>query len=66
MFSAGMRFRGILRIADYDRMQAGNFSMRNVKNVPKQEAFFPAEITFPFAEARKIATRSIGIGAAAA
>jgi len=51
----GLRYRKTLYIADYDLVRKGNFSWKSVRSVPEEETFFPSELCFPFAEARKLA-----------
>ena len=51
---SGLRYRGILRIIDYNDAKLGNFSLQYVKNVPEKEVYFEKMITYPFAEAKKL------------
>ncbi len=54
---SGMRYRGALYIADYDKIKKGNFQFRSLLKVPEKEVYFPDELVFPFANARKLAIR---------
>ena len=52
---SGLRYRGVLRILDYDTVVAGKkIAFRSIQDVPEAEVHFPSEITFPFAEAQVI------------
>ena len=50
----GIRFRNVLLVADYDSVRSNGFQWRFVRSVPVKECYFPANVTFPFAEAHAI------------
>ena len=57
---SGLRYRGVLRILDYDTVVKGkSIAFRSIQDVPEAEVYFPPEITFPFAERRKLAIRTM-------
>ena len=57
---SGLRYRGVLKILDNDDViQNKTISSRSLKDVPEAEVYFPEELTFPFAERRKLAIRQM-------
>ena len=57
---SGLRYRGVLRVLDYDDVVRNKtISSRSVKDIPEAEVYFPEELTFPFAERRKLAIRQM-------
>ena len=46
-------------IADYDTLKAGRWNPRYLLSVPQEEVYFPDEVVFPFAEARRVAIRGM-------
>ena len=54
---AGFRYKGVLRILDYEAARVGRFT--RVRNVYSEEVYFPDDICFPFAEARTLALRTM-------
>ena len=51
---SGLRYRHTLLIIDYDRVRTTGFRAQNIKAIPQKEVFFPSDLVFPFAEARKV------------
>eukprot|EP00973_Karenia_brevis_P010822 1464307-Karenia_brevis.AAC.1 len=45
---AGMRYREMLKIADYHALKKGNFSRHSVHEVPAKEVVFPEKADLPF------------------
>ena len=50
---AGMRYRGVLKLVDYEAVRKGKFDWKRVKRIHEDEVYIPEELTFPFAEARE-------------
>jgi hypothetical protein len=50
----GMRYRGVLKVLDYELVQKGVFTNNRIASVPQKEVHFPAEIVFPLANMRKL------------
>ena len=48
---SGLRFRGVVLIANYDKVRKDGFQNRFVNSIPDKEVYFPPELVFPFAEA---------------
>ena len=57
---SGLRYRGVLFVADYERVRKGEFDWKRVVAVHEREVYNPPELTFPFAEARRAALKSLG------
>ena len=55
----GIRYRGVLMVADYEAVRTNGFLRRHIKSVPDKEVYFPADTVFPFAEARSSALRNL-------
>ena len=51
----GARYRGALLVLDYDFGRKHGFKGTGLRIIPAKEVHFPAELVFPFAEARKLA-----------
>ena len=57
---SGLRYRGMLKILDYDSVVRGKtISSRSILDIPDKEVYFPEAITFPFAERRKLAIETM-------
>ena len=50
---SGLRYRQTLLVINYDRVKRSGFVAQAIKSIPQKEVFFPSELVFPFAEARK-------------
>ena len=50
---SGLRYRQTLLVINYDRVKTSGFVAQAIKSIPQKEVFFPSELVFPFAEARK-------------
>ena len=57
---SGCRYKGVILVADYERLRQGDFSsLHSLRALPEKEVFFPTDLCFPFAEARQAALRTI-------
>jgi len=56
---SGLRYRGVLLIADYEIMRQGVYRWNQIKHIHEKEVHVPDEPVFPFAEARKQAIESM-------
>ena len=56
---SGLRYRGVLLIADYETIRTGKYRWRSVKSLHEKEVYFPEKLCFPFAEARNAALREM-------
>ena len=57
VLEAGFRYRDTLLIADYSQMRTGN--SHECRKIPAKEVSFPAELTFLYAEARKLSLKTM-------
>eukprot|EP00973_Karenia_brevis_P055841 7765836-Karenia_brevis.AAC.1 len=48
VIESGMRYRDMLKIADYHAFKKGNFSRYSIHDVPVKEVVFPEKADFPF------------------
>ena len=55
---SGMRYRGVLIIADYDNFRQGSFQRILCKAIPHKECAFPDVTEFPFANAKRAAIKT--------
>ena len=55
----GMRYRGALKIIDYDMVRAVGFNPQRFKTIPQNEVYFPEVAVFPFLEARKTSLKQL-------
>ena len=46
---SGLRYRGVLKVMDYESCRTHGWSPGFVVSVPEKECYFPEEICFPFA-----------------
>ena len=44
----GLRYRGVLMIADYETLREDHFEWRRVKSIHEKEVMIPEELGFPF------------------
>ena len=49
---SGLRYRGVLQIADYETLRSGSYKWNQIKSIHEKEVHFPEEPSFPFAVAR--------------
>ena len=56
---SGLRYRGVMFIADYETVRHGNFDWKRIVTVHEREVYVPEELTFPFAEAQKAALTTV-------
>ena len=56
---SGLRYRNMLKIADFESVRTGDFSWRHVKEVHETETYVPEITSFPFAGTQASALKAL-------
>ena len=51
----GLRYRGVIKVLDYEHARQHGINRTHVVSVPEKEIWYPPELVFPYANARKLA-----------